>query len=248
MRDPRYPYPRRFVIRSFLKWLSQPGAAALTKLQIEGEDNLPAGGPLLVVFNHFNFIDPVIIVRAMPWPLEFLGDFEMPNVPLWSKIIPWMWDYYRINEYDSSREPIRAAEAVLAQDGVMAIAPEGRLSEQYLRPPHRGAAYLAARNEVRVLPVGIIGSPDVFPALRERKRANLKVRIGTTIGPYRASGSGKARSEQLDQIALDIMRHLALLIPQELWGYLADDQELHAMAKAANTESPPPNVDSHYVH
>ena len=160
MRDPRYPYPRRFAIRAFLKWLSRPGAAALTKYKIEGEENFPKNGPLLVVFNHFNFIDPVVIVRAMPWPLEFLGDFEMPNVPLWAKIIPWLWDYYRINEYDSSREPIRAAEAVLAQDGVMAIAPEGRLSEQYLRPPHRGAAYIAARNEVQVLPVGPL--PDVL--------------------------------------------------------------------------------------
>lgn len=229
MRDPRYPYPRRHAIRTFLKWLSRPGAAALTDFQLEGEENLPQTGPLLVVFNHFNFIDPVVIVRAMPWPLEFLGDFEMPNVPLWAKIIPWLWDYYRINEYDSSREPIRAAEAVLAQNGVMAIAPEGRLSEPYLRPPHRGAAYLAARNEVRILPVGIIDSHEVFPALGERRRATLRVRIGPAIGPYTTHGSGGSRSAQLDEIALEIMRHIALLIPSERWGYLANDSKLHAM-------------------
>jgi 1-acyl-sn-glycerol-3-phosphate acyltransferase len=203
---------------------------------LEGEEHLPVQGPLLVVFNHFNFIDPVVIVRAMPWPLEFLGDFQMPNVPLWSKIIPWLWDYYRINEYDSSREPIRAADAVLAQDGVMAIAPEGRLSEQYLRPPHRGAAYLAVRNEVKVLPVGIIGSHDVFPALFQRRRADLLVRIGPAIGPYKVDGSGKSRSDQLDQVALEIMRHIALLIPPERWGYLADDPVLQAMAESNRAE------------
>ena len=44
--------------------------AVLTDLQIIGRENLPAGGPLLVVANHFSYIDPVAMVRVVPWPLE----------------------------------------------------------------------------------------------------------------------------------------------------------------------------------
>jgi 1-acyl-sn-glycerol-3-phosphate acyltransferase len=55
----RFHTPGRKLIRSFLHWLSRPAFAALTDLEINGTENLPSGGPLIMVGNHFSFIDPV---------------------------------------------------------------------------------------------------------------------------------------------------------------------------------------------
>lgn len=55
--------------------------AALTDLHVEGEENFPDRGPLLVVANHFNFADPALMIRLAPWPLEMIGGNVMPNAP-----------------------------------------------------------------------------------------------------------------------------------------------------------------------
>lgn len=76
-----FPYPRRRLICGVLQRLARVAFAVLTDLQIVDRDNLPQGGTLLVVANHFSFIDPVAMVRVALWPLEFVGGFQMPNAP-----------------------------------------------------------------------------------------------------------------------------------------------------------------------
>ena len=60
-----HPFLRR-PVRLLLKKLSIPAFAALTWLEILGEENLPSSGPLMMVGNHFSFIDPVAVVRMAP--------------------------------------------------------------------------------------------------------------------------------------------------------------------------------------
>lgn len=79
--EPEFRCSRRRLVRRLLRLLSHLAFGVLTDLQIVGTENLPKGGPLLVVGNHFSFIDPVATVRATPWPLEFVGGFRMPNAP-----------------------------------------------------------------------------------------------------------------------------------------------------------------------
>ena len=50
-------YPRRLWIRRPLQQLSKAAFWLLSDFQVEGEENLPEGGPLLVIGNHFSFID-----------------------------------------------------------------------------------------------------------------------------------------------------------------------------------------------
>ena len=53
----RFDTPQRRLIRRILKWLSKPVFDLLTHLEITGEENLPKHGPLIVVGNHFSFIE-----------------------------------------------------------------------------------------------------------------------------------------------------------------------------------------------
>jgi 1-acyl-sn-glycerol-3-phosphate acyltransferase len=227
----RFPYPRRRVLRGLLRRVTQVMFAGLMDLQIVGQENLPKNGPLLVVANHFSFIDPVAMVRLAPWPIEFIGGFRMPNAPAWTALIPKIWGYYPIYRGTASRDGLRAAEAVLAQGGVLGIFPEAGNWATVLRPARPGAAFLASRTGAPILPMGFHGLIDVFPRLRNRRRARVALRIGKPFGPFHATGRGRARRQQLEEIGHEIMGRIAELIPPERRGHYSDDPAIRAAAQ-----------------
>jgi len=226
-----FPYPRRRLIRGVLQRLARLALAVLTDLEIVGRENLPQRGPLLVVANHFSYIDPVAMVRIAPWPIEFVGGFQMPNAPSWATWIPKVWGYYPVYRGTGSRYALRAAETVLAQGGVLGIFPEAGSWATVLRPARPGAAYLATRTGARILPMGFAGLLDVFPRLRRGRRARVTLRIGQPFGPFRATGRGRARRQQVDEIGHEIMRHIAELLPPERRGHYSDDPAIRAAAQ-----------------
>jgi len=231
--DDGFRYPRRRLIRGLLRRLTCVAFAMLTDLQIVGQENLPNEGPLLVVANHFSFTDPVAMVRTTPWPLEFVGGFRMPNAPTWVTWIPRLWGYYPVYRGTASRDALRAAEAVLAQGGVLGIFPEAGNWATVLRPARPGTAFLAVRTGARILPMGFDGLLDVFPCLRRGRRARVTVRIGKPFGPFRATGRGRVRRQQLEVIGHKIMRRIAELIPPQRRGHYSDDPAIRAAAQGS---------------
>jgi 1-acyl-sn-glycerol-3-phosphate acyltransferase len=230
MTEEIHPFRRR-PIRYILKKLSIPAFGLLTQLEIIGEENLPKKGPLLVIGNHFSFIDPVAFVRMAPWPIEFVGGAEMPHAPLWTRIIPFLWGYFRLYRGTGSRDALRAGEAILKKGGFLGIFPEGGNWATVLRPPRPGTSFLATRTGARILPVGLYGFTEVFRSLGQMRLAHVTINIGQPFGPFTAAGSGRKRRAQLDEIGHEMMRRVARLLPQELRGYYSDDPAIRAAAK-----------------
>jgi 1-acyl-sn-glycerol-3-phosphate acyltransferase len=229
--DRKYQYPRRRVIRAVMQRLSRLAFGALADMRIVGQENFPVGGPLLVVANHFSFVDPAAMVRAVPWPIEFVGGFQMPNAPPAVTWIPKMWGYYPVYRGTSSRDALRAAEAVLAQGGVLGIFPEAGNWATVLRPARPGAAFLAVRTGAPILPMGFAGLNDIFPALRAGRRARVTLRVGKPFGPFKAAGRGRKRRQHLEEIGHRIMERIAELIPPEDRGHYSDDPAIRAAAQ-----------------
>lgn len=226
-----FRYPRRRLIRTVLQPLARVALAVLTDLHIIGRENLPREGPLLVVANHFSFIDPVAMVGAASWPLEFVGGFQMPNAPASVTWIPKLWGYYPVYRGSVSQGALRASEAVLAQGGVLGIFPEAGNWATVLRPARPGTAYLAVRTGAPILPMGFDGLTDVFPCLRQGRRAHVTLRVGKPFGPFHAKGTGRARRRQLEAIGHEIMGRIAELIPPEARGHYSDDPAIRTAAQ-----------------
>jgi 1-acyl-sn-glycerol-3-phosphate acyltransferase len=225
-----HPFRRR-PVRFLLKKLSIPAFALLTQMEIIGEENLPRSGPLLVVGNHFSFIDPVAFVRMAPWPIEFVGGAETPHAPMWTRIIPFLWGYHKLYRGTGSRDALRSGEHILRKGGCLGMFPEGGNWATVLRPPRPGAAFLVTRSNARILPVGLFGFTKVFPSLGKLKRAKVTIRIGKPIGPFTASGAGRERRQQLDEIGHTIMQSIAELLPPELRGAYSDDPAIREAAR-----------------
>lgn len=217
----KYPWPRRRIIRKILKTGIDFFAGVLTRWEINGLENIPVQGPLLVVGNHFHFLDTVAPIHSTRWPLEFIGDMVMPNAPPIMRIFPNAWQTLKIEQGSPNFEALQAAQAVLSQNGVLVIYPEGHAQYMPLRPALPGAAYMALRTGAPILPMGTISDNDwkLVKTITEKKR-RLKVftKIGQVFGPLETSNPERPTRQEIKAAGNLIMEKIAALLPEEFQG------------------------------
>jgi len=223
-------YPRRVVLRRVLRFLIRLVFSVIADFKIEGRENLPKKGPLLVIINHFNFLDPVALIGILPWPIEFLGGTKLPNAP---KYVWWLQRLYgvlHVNRGGVSRETLLASRSVLKQGGILGIAPEGGSWAAVLRPPRPGTSYLATTVAAPILPIGLDGLTEVFP-LKFGRRARVTIRIGQPFGPFYVSERGETNRDRLEELGHEMMRQISVLIPPERRGHYSNDPAVRAAAQ-----------------
>jgi 1-acyl-sn-glycerol-3-phosphate acyltransferase len=223
-------YPRRQAIRAILRAGIAAAFKVLADFDIQGKENFPVGGPLILVGNHFNFLDPVAVIHITPFPLEFLGGLRIPNAPAWTDVFRQLWGILPVRRGSSSRDSLLNAQGVLEQKGVLAIFPEGGNWATVLRPPRPGAALLAVKTPARILPVGLDGLLDVFPFASKGKRARVTIRIGQSFGPFENDPHLPIR-KQMDEVGHEMMRRIAGLIPPERRGFYSNDPAVREAAR-----------------
>lgn len=205
----------------------------LIRVRVEGAENIPESGPLIVAANHFHFVDPLAIIYAMPWPLDFIGGSHMAFAPVIVRWLPRLWGLYRVRRSGSSRGALRQAEETLRAGGILGIFPEGGSWATVLRPPRPGSAFLATRTQSPVLPVGLDGLPNIFPSLKRFRRATVTIRIGKPIGPFACTSRGRTGRAEIDRVGETIVRAIGELIPPESRGVYSEDPSLRQAAQAA---------------
>jgi len=111
---------------------------------------------------------------------------------------------------------IRSAIEVLEGGGMILISPEGTRSKTGgLLQGQEGLAYLATRTHAMVLPVGVVGTPNLAPMLKKLRRAHITF----TIGPsFVMQSEGKPTREKLHQLTQDAMYRLAAVLPESMRG------------------------------
>lgn len=230
--DPNYiRYPRRLFSRQLLRWVIAAALPPLARIQVNGRENLPAEGPLLVVANHFAFLDPVVVIHILRYPLEFIGGRQAPNAPAAVGWLRNLWGILPVSRGGSSRDALLRAQNFLDQKGILAIFPEGGSWATVLRPPRPGAALLAARSGARILPIGLDGVLDVFSRWKPGRRAQVTVNIGKPFGPFKLDVRDRSNRAAIDDTGHAIMRHLAELLPPERRGFYSDDPVVREAAK-----------------
>ncbi len=200
----------------------------LSDLIVIGSEHIPAQGPYIVTVNHMSATDSPIMMLAFPaqkW-VFFAGE-KWQDHWLWGPLMDWLGAIY-INRGQVDRAAIKKAITAIEEGAVFGTAPEGKRSKVgTMQPAKDGAAYLADRGQVSIVPVGIVNSDVLFANTKRLRRTTLEVRIGK---PYRLPDLGRrARSRDLTAYTQLIMVKIAALLPDRYHGYYKDSPALNAL-------------------
>lgn len=200
----------------------------LADLKVNGRENIPPQGPYIVTVNHMSAVDTPIVLLAFPaqkW-VFFAGE-KWQDHWLWGPLMHWLGAIY-INRGEVDRAAIKKASTAIEEGAVFGTAPEGKRSKVgHMQPAKDGAAYLASRGQVPIVPVGIINSDILFANVRRLRRSKLEIRIGQ---PYMLPDLGRrARSRDLTAYTHLIMVKIAALLPRRYHGYYKDSPALQAL-------------------
>ena len=205
----------------FFKALVRLLLRALTHYEVEGEENLPSGGPLLLVFNHLSWWDAPVAMATLPWRMRAMALKDLQRVPVTGQLLG-LSDPIWVDRGRYDRDALRQALAALADGQVLGIAPEGRMSVTgALERGKTGPVFIARKADVPILPVGLTGTEKALGEWRRFRRPHIRVVIGRVFRlPDRGEYSTRKEWRQAD--ADFIMERLAELLPPEYRGVYAD--------------------------
>ena len=223
-------YPRRRFLRAILRRLTRWLIGCFGELRVEGLEHLPAQGPVILAANHFHFVDPPLLLAACPRQIEFVAGAQRPNSPGWAQIFPKLWGYIPAFRGGYSRSTLTGAQEVLKQGGVLGIFPEGGSWAEFLRPARTGTAYISALTGAQLVPVSIIGGPELLAKGRSRVTLVFHPAMAAPV----CTAKGQKRRAELDAWSDDLMAQIASVLPDEQRGKFSADPDVRAAAQAAS--------------
>jgi 1-acyl-sn-glycerol-3-phosphate acyltransferase len=186
-------------------------------LRFTGLENVPRQGAFILVANHQSNLDPLIIAATagdkVGLLVHFMAKEELRHWP----IIGWLASQagqYFVRRGEGDRLAQRISFELLANGEPIGMFPEGTRSKTgILQAGRNGAAFLAIRAGVPLLPVSITGSGRLFPkGSRVPHRSKVTVRIGE---PFEVAHRPDGRIDRAELTATTdrIMREIAALLP-----------------------------------
>lgn len=175
--------------------------AVLRRWEVRGAENLPAAGGIVLVANHVSYWDPVVVGCAFNRQVHFMAKSELFKIPLLGPVIRAL-GAFPVRRDKSDRNAIRTAVRLLEEGKVVGVFPEGTRSRTgELMKPHLGAAMLASKAGVPMLPVAVSGTRGIL--------GKVKVRVGRPV--FTAAGT-KAGKAGLENASDRVMAQIAALL------------------------------------
>jgi 1-acyl-sn-glycerol-3-phosphate acyltransferase len=202
-------------------------AKALTKFIIVDPDNIPGEGAVLLTTNHLSRLDtPLLLAIAKRTDLVAVVAKKYRKKPFFKWILGKVGTMVWMDRETTDFSAMRQALNYLRQGAIVGIAPEGTRSRdsQGLLEAKQGAALMAARASVPIVPLGIIGSEKINSHWLHFRRPPVTIRVGK---PYTLPEfDRKDRQAWLLRYTDEIMCRIAALLPPEYRGFYADHPRL----------------------
>jgi 1-acyl-sn-glycerol-3-phosphate acyltransferase len=180
---------RRGVFYAVLKLLVTRLALAIWRPIVEGRENIPADGPLIIASNHLSFIDSVLIPMVAPRRVAFIAKveyFESPGIK--GRVMKAFFTAIgavpvRRGDHRAAIESLDDSLAVLESGTAFGIYPEGtRSRDGRLYRGKVGVGWLALKSGATIVPAAVIGTQDLLPVgAKFPRRVRVTVRFGEPI-------------------------------------------------------------------
>jgi len=169
------------------------------RVRVHGRDKVPRSGAYVVAPSHRSIVDIFLTGFVTPRRIRFMAKQELFG----NRVLAWLIDAgggFAVDRDTADRAALRAAQAALEGGEPVAVFPEGtRNTGPAIGDLFDGAAYLATRLGVPVVPVAIGGSEEILPSGKSLPRLHrVAVVVGDPILPPRREG--RARREEVKQM------------------------------------------------
>jgi 1-acyl-sn-glycerol-3-phosphate acyltransferase len=199
--------PRRLFYR-FARTIVVWVCAKPWRVRVIGGERIPNEGGFLFAPSHRSMLDIPWLAATTRRRIRFMGKAPLFRVP----VLGWCFSAlggFPVERDGTDRGPLRDSVAILQNGEPLAVYPEGtRQHGREIQPLQAGAAYLAIKAGVPILPVAIVGSEEPFrgPQRLVRFGRGLVV-IGEPIQPPERTSSVVKR---------DLVDHLTAQLRVEL--------------------------------
>ena len=212
------------MITAFLRWLVRfmTRTYLVGLFSVEGADNVPRSGCLIVCGNHFATLDPPMVPAFLPrqdsWSMAKSEYFRKR----WQRWLFTAYQSFPVVRHSADRTALRRAFALLDEGEVLVIYPEGtRVESGTLSTPERGAGFIAQKSGCPILPVAVTGTRECMPkGTIWPRRVRVTVRFGKpfVVSQKRPTGERISHEEATDAIMVAI----AELLPPDKRGLYSD--------------------------
>ncbi|CAN5521055.1 lysophospholipid acyltransferase family protein [soil metagenome] len=194
-----------------------PVAKLYWRPRIEGIENIPATGPVIMASNHRSFADSIVVPFFVKRKVVFLAKEDYFTGTGLKGALTRGW-FEGIGMVPVDRDDTKAALAsldialaVLGRGEAFGIYPEGtRSRDGRLYRGRTGVAHLALTSGAPVVPVGVIGTENIQPVGTSfPRRAEVTLRFGEPLrfeGRYDGVPAGRARREVTDVVMNEIQK------------------------------------------
>lgn len=173
------------VLYHLFKWsVVSPVLHSYLRGRIIGAEKVPQNGPLIIVSNHASDFDPPILSNCMRRPVAFMAKEELFQVPVLKQAIT-LYGAYPVKRGSADRSAIRAALTALEDGWAVGLFITGtRTKDGRVTDPKLGAAMIAAKAQVPLLPVSLWGTETIFQKGSPVPRpVPVTVRVGDILPP-----------------------------------------------------------------
>jgi 1-acyl-sn-glycerol-3-phosphate acyltransferase len=153
-------------IRNLLVIISK----VLFRLRVEGKENVPAQGAFVLAPVHRSFIDFALVSAVTKRRMRYMGKDSLFTFKPFGALLSALGGF-PVHRGAADREALRTSIEVVDAGEPLVIFPEGtRRSGPVVENLFEGAAFVAARTGVPIVPVGIGGSEQALPKGRKLPR------------------------------------------------------------------------------
>ncbi len=207
-------YPRNILIRRLLRALGRLLIPLLAHVTINGKENFPKSGPLILAGNHVAIVEVLLMIIYAPYITEIIGTGDIPLDPSYAWLAK-MYGYIPMNRGNIDQQGLKQALSVLQQGGVLAIFPEGGIWQPAAMQAHTGVSYLSSQGNAPVLPIGFGGMRGALAGMLRFKHPQMSMTIGELLPPVQVNRPDLSRKEALVQGANEILERIRALVPVE---------------------------------
>jgi 1-acyl-sn-glycerol-3-phosphate acyltransferase len=187
------------VLYHLFKWsIVSPTLHSYFRGRVYGVENVPQRNSLIIVCNHASYFDPPLLSCAVGRPVAYMAKEELFQIPILKQAIA-LYGAYPVKRGSGDRGAIRAAMGALESGWAVGVFLEGtRTNDGLIHEPKLGAAMIAAKTGVPLLPVSLWGTEKIFQKESSFPHSiPLTIRIGEVI-PAPVSSKREALQEVTD--------------------------------------------------